>query len=312
MNPARKQPALPRLLIVGCGDIGLRLLPLLRRRFRIFALTHDASQREPLRAAGAVPIIANLDQPRQLARLRGLAQYIVHLAPPPRDGQTDSRTRHLIPLLPAGATVIYVSTTGVYGDCGGAAFDETRPIKPHTGRAQRRADAEQVLRNWGRDHGGKVAILRVPGIYAADRLPRVRLQRSLPALLPHEDVYTSHIHADDLARAIALALFRARPNRVYHACDDSVLKMGDYFDLVAEMLQLPRPPRLPKEELANVLSPQSLSFMNESRRPSNRRLKEELRLRLRYPQVHTYLFSEGLRREFGRDNTRIATSKLTP
>ncbi|MBS1169272.1 MAG: family oxidoreductase [Burkholderiaceae bacterium] len=312
MKPARKQFGTPRLLIVGCGDIGLRLLPLLRERFRIFALTQDASQRAALRAAGAVPIIADLDQPRQLARLRGLAPCVVHLAPPPRNGQTDSRTRHLIPLLPPDANVVYISTTGVYGDCGGAAFDETRSIRPQTGRAQRRADAEQALRRWASANGGRLAILRVPGIYAANRLPRERLLRGLPALLPHEDVYTSHIHADDLVKAIILALFRARPNRVYHACDDSELKMGDYFDLVADALQLPQPPRLPKEELREMLPAASLSFMSESRRPLNLRLKQELRLRLRYPQVRTYLFSEGLRRELGRDNTRIATSKLTP
>ena len=186
----------------------------------------------------------------------------------------------------------------MYGDCGGASFNETRPINPQTARAVRRADAEQVLRQWAQRAHGRLAILRVPGIYAADRLPRERLQQGMPTLLPNEDVYTNHIHADDLAQIIALALFRAQPGRIYHACDDSRLKMGDYFDLLADALDLPPPPRLPRSELAAILPPLSLSFMNESRQPSNARMKTELRVRLRYPQVHTGIaFS-----------TRIATS----
>ncbi|MEN3297072.1 MAG: hypothetical protein V7642_6325 [Burkholderiales bacterium] len=289
INKHIKQIGRPRLLIIGCGDVGMRLLPLVRDRFRVFAVTSQASRRSELRDAGAVPIVADLDQPATLARLARLARNIVHVAPPQSEGLKDWRTRSLTAILPDHATLVYVSTTGVYGNCGGALIDETRPVSPHNPRARRRVDAEQVLRGWAKRSNSRLAVLRVPGIYAADRLPIERLKKGTPALLPEDDVFTNHVHADDLARIIALALFRALPSRVYHAVDDSEMKMGEYFDAVAEAFQLPKPPRLPRDELKKVVSPMLLSFMSESRRLCNRRIKSELGVRLRYPLVHDAL-----------------------
>ncbi len=276
---------LPRLLIVGCGDVGMRLVPLLRPYFRVFATTSQPSRRAELRALGAVPLVADLDRPATLRRLAGLAQHVVHLAPPPAEGALDRRTRNLTAILPEHARLVYVSTTGVYGDCGGALFDESRPVAPRNARAVRRVDAEQVLRGWARRAGAQLAILRVPGIYAADRLPLKRLQAGTAALVEAEDVYTNHVHADDLATIIARALFRGLPNRVYHAVDDSEMKMAAYFDAVADAFQLPRPPRMVRAELQKVVTPALLSFMSESRRLSNGRIKRELGVRLRYATV---------------------------
>jgi nucleoside-diphosphate-sugar epimerase len=294
-NTGLKILSKPRLLVVGCGDVGLRLLPLLRERFRVFAVTSQPARVAELRAAGAVPLVADLDRPDSLQRLKGLADTVVHLAPPAPQGQTDRRTRNLAAILPRHGTVVYVSTTGVYGDCGGALFDETRPTAPANARAIRRVDAEQVLRRWARRAGARLAILRVPGIYAADRLPLDRLRQGTPALLPDEDPYTNHIHADDLARIVALSVFRAAPQRVYHTVDDSDLKMGEYFDAVADAFELPRPPRLPREQLVAQVSPMLLSFMSESRRLKNDRLKRELGVRLRYPTVASLLSIVGPR-----------------
>ena len=279
----------PRLLIVGCGDVGMRLLPLLRTRYRILAVTSQPARCAELRAAGAVPIVADLDRPATLARIGRLASRIVHLAPPQSGDHIDRRTRHLAAILPEGATMVYVSTTGVYGDCGGALFDETRPARPQNDRAFRRLDAEQSLRQWARRSGSRLAILRVPGIYAADRLPLERLRKGTPALSPGQDVHTSHIHADDLAHIIALALFRLAPGRIYHAVDDTDLQMGEYFDLVADAYQLPRPPRLDREALRQQVSPMMLSFMSESRRLMNQRIKLELGVRLRHADVQRFL-----------------------
>ncbi len=281
----------PRLLIIGCGDVGLRLIPLLRTRFRVFALTSQPERLSELRSAGAIPLLGNLDNPESLHRLKGLAELVVHLAPPPAQGALDQRTRNLATILPRHGRLVYVSTTGVYGDCKGAYFDETRPVAPVNARAQRRVDAEQVLRRWARRNGGRLSILRVPGIYAAERLPLERLRLGTPALLATEDVYTNHIHADDLAQIIALALFRAQPLRVYHTVDDSNLKMGEYFDQVAAAFKLPTPPRVPRAELANHVSPMLLSFMSESRRLANDRMKIELGVRLRWPAVSDLLAS---------------------
>ena len=269
----------------------MRLIPLLRSRFRVFALTSQSERLSELRSAGVIPIFGNLDNPQSLYRLKGLADIVVHLAPPPMQGSLDQRTRNLVAILPRHGRLVYVSTTGVYGDCKGAFFDETRPVAPVNARAERRVDAERVLRRWARHHEGKLSILRVPGIYAADRLPLERLRQGTPALLDADDVYTNHIHADDLAQIIALALFRAQPLRVYHTVDDSALKMGDYFDQVANAFKLPLPPRVPRVELSKQVSPMLLSFMSESRRLSNERMKTELGVRLRWPAVSDLLAS---------------------
>ena len=287
----------PTLLIVGCGDIGQRVLQLLHPRWRVLALTSNAAHMPALRALGAVPLLGNLDQPHTLGRLGGLADAVLHLAPPPPQGDGDPRTAALLHALARGGRVrriVYGSTTGVYGDCAAALFDETRAVAPGTERARRRVHAEAQLRWFGRRTGALVTVLRIPGIYASNRPgghPRERLARGTPVLAAADDVYTNHIHADDLARACVAALFRGMPQRVVHACDDSDLLMGDYFDMAAEMSGLPRPPRITREQAREQLSPMLLSFMSESRRLMNQRLKDELRLRLRYPTVH-----EGLTR----------------
>jgi nucleoside-diphosphate-sugar epimerase len=267
----------------------MRLLPLLRERFRVFAVTSTPARHAELRAAGAIPITADLDKPHTLARLGRLATSILHLAPPQSEGTTDRRTRNLTAILPDGACLVYVSTTGVYGDCAGQWLDETHPVRPANARARRRVDAEAVLRAWARRSGSRLSILRVPGIYAADRLPVARLQKGTPALCVEDDVYTNHIHADDLAAIVVRALFYGAPNRVYHAVDDSDMKMAEYFDAVADALRLARPPRIARELLPTVVSPMMLSFMSESRRLRNARMKLELGVRLTYPAVHDAL-----------------------
>jgi nucleoside-diphosphate-sugar epimerase len=281
----------PVVLIVGCGDIGLRVARLLRERYRVLALTSTPARTGVLREAGAVPLIGNLDDPATLGRLAGLADAVLHLAPPPSQGGDDPRTRHLLASIGRKARVrciVYGSTTGVYGDCGGAQFDETRAVRPATDRARRRVDAESRLRWFGRTHGVRVCILRIPGIYARDRdggHPRERLLRGTAVLRPQDDVYTNHIHADDLARACAAALVRGLPQRIVNVSDDTDLRMGEYFDLAADLSGLPRPPRISRAEAGKQLSPMLMSFMSESRRLDNRRLKRELRLQLRYPTV---------------------------
>ena len=289
MKDKLKKIGKPRLLILGCGDVGMRLLPLVRTRFRVFVATSKPERCAELRAAGAIPVVADLDHPASLARLARLAPAIVHLAPPPAAGALDRRTRNLAAILPDRAVMVYISTTGVYGDCGGASFDETRATRPQNERAKRRVDAETVLRAWARRSGSRLAILRVPGIYAQDRLPTERLRKALPALNADEDVYTNHIHADDLARIAATALFRGAPLRIYHAVDDSDMKMGEYFDAVARALKLPLPPRLSRAELTQAVSPVMLSFMSESRRLRNTRLRAELGIRLQFDTVQHML-----------------------
>ena len=293
-RPTRQKPA---LLIVGCGDIGLRVARLLQGRWRVLALTSSPERLPALRAAGVLPLLGDLDRPSTLGRLAGLADAVLHLAPPPGHGTVDSRTANLLHALGRGSRVrriVYGSTSGVYGDCAGARFDETRPVNPGTERARRRVDAETRLRGFGRAFGARVSLLRIPGIYAGDRdggHPRERLLRGTPVLVAEDDVYTNHIHADDLARACVAALHRGLPQRVVHVSDDSDMKMGDYFDLAADLCGLPRPPRVSRIEAAQSLSPMAMSFLGESRRLRNVRLRRELRVRLRYPHVRDGLLA---------------------
>ncbi len=288
------------MLIVGCGDVGLRVARDLPSRVRVLALTSSPQRVALLRERGITPLLGNLDQPKSLARLAALADRVLHLAPPPqeelKDWRLDPRTRALMRALARRASpgsLVYGSTSGVYGDCQGARIQETRAVAPHTPRAYRRVDAEDCVRLYGRQAGVPVHILRIPGIYAHDReggTPRARLLKGTPVLRSGDDVYTNHIHADDLARACIAALWRGRPQRVSHVCDHTELKMGDYFDLAADLYGLPRPPRIAREGADAHLPLMLLSFMSESRRLDNRRLLRELRLALRYPTV-----AEGLR-----------------
>ena len=279
------------MLIIGCGDVGLRVARLLAPRLRILALTTQVARGAELRAAGITPLVGNLDHPASLQRLAGLADWVLHLAPPASSGEHDLRTTHLLQALARRRlprVLVYASTSGVYGDCAGAWVDETRSVAPATARALRRVDAEAQVRAFGRASGVRVAVLRSPGIYALNRAggdPRERVARGTPVLAAPDDVYTNHIHADDLARACIAALARAAPQRVFNVCDDSQLHMGEYFDLVASLHDLPAPPRISRAQALAELPALSLSFMSESRRLCNARMKRELRLRLRYATV---------------------------
>jgi len=276
------------LLLVGSGDIARRLLPLLRDHYRLYALLRDPKRTADWRTGGAIPLVADLDDRQSLARIGGLADIVIHLAPPLPGGSHDSRTAHLLAALSHGkspARFIYISTSGVYGDCAGAAVSETHRLAPQSARAALRVSAERQVRTWASRNGVNASILRVPGIYAEERLPLERLRSVAPAIVAAEDSYTNHIHADDLARIIVAALRRGKNNRVYHAVDDDEMKMGDYFDRVADAHGLPRPPRLARKAVQQQVSPAMWSFMAESRRMSNARLKRELKVKLLYPTV---------------------------
>lgn len=277
-----------RILIVGCGDIALRAAPLLNKHYCLFGLARSRARQAVLRQAGITPVSGDLDDAGSLHRLAGLAHIVLHFAPPPGNGARDTRTRHLLAALSRGALpgrMVYISTSGVYGDCGGAVVEETRPLNPQTPRAKLRFDAERQIRDWAARNGVNACILRVPGIYASDRLPLERLRAGVPAIAHEEDSYTNHIHADDLAHIVVAALRHAKPGRVYHASDDSQMKMGEYFGAVAGAFGLPRPHRLPRAEAERAVSPALWSFMSESRRMTNARMKNELKIVLRYPTV---------------------------
>jgi nucleoside-diphosphate-sugar epimerase len=265
----------------------LRTADLLRPRARLYGLTRRPEDAAKLLQHGIVPIVGDLDRLSTLQRLRPAPFAVLHFAPPPSDGRDDPRTRKLVAALASARSIprrfVYISTSGVYGDCAGAHVDERHPRRAQTPRARRRVAAEDLLRDWARRYGVALSILRAPGIYAPTRLPLERIRQGTPVLQPDDDVFTNHIHADDLARATVAALFRGKPNRAYNVTDDAQMKMGGWFDMVADAFHLPRPPRVSWEEAEQRIAPMLLSFMSESRRLSNGRMKDELRVRLRYP-----------------------------
>ena len=301
-----------RLLIVGAGDVARRLTTRVgvNERVRWLGLARSVATANALRESGILPIDGDLDFSPSLKRAGALARSahaVLHLAPPPGEGADDPRMKRWLAAAAKPGRLgrreaehapsspikmrslirphkplrnVYVSTTGVYGDCAGERIDEMRRTKPANARAKRRVAAESRLRAF---RTRRFTILRAPGIYAAERLPVERLRAGTPALLPEDDVFTNHIHGDDLARAMWLAVFRGGASRVVNTVDDGEQKMGDYFDQVAAAVGLPKPPRLPRAALMREVSPMLYSFMSESRRIDNTRLKRELRLRFKYP-----------------------------
>jgi nucleoside-diphosphate-sugar epimerase len=262
-----------RLLIAGFGDIARRAQPQLESRFEITRL----SRRHGF----------DLDRPETLQI--GGVHAVLHCAPPPTAGEADPRTANLLAALEKAsilpARLAYVSTSGVYGDCAGARVDESQPPAPQSARARRRVDAERQLSAWCASRNVALVILRAPGIYAAERLPLERLKARTPVLRREDDVYTNHIHAEDLALAAVRALEPDAPAGIYNASDDSELLMGDWFDLLADSFGLPRPPRIARAQASSLIPAPLLSFMSESRRLVNRRIKSELGVSLRYPTV---------------------------
>jgi nucleoside-diphosphate-sugar epimerase len=282
-----------RILFIGCGDVALRVASLLPASTRLYGLIRRPEAAPALRAAGITPIHGDLDYKTLTAHLRTAPFAVIHLTPPGAEGDEDRRTRRSLAALSRAAVLpqryVYVSTTGVYGDCHGQRVSETHPREAQTVRGKRRVNAENVLRHWAVRHRVRLSVLRVAAIYDAARLPLDRIRRGVPVLFPEHDVYVNRIHTDDLARVLWAALFRGRPNRAYNVADNAELKIGAYFEMLAETFGLPQPPRISWEEAERTMAPALLTLMSESRRLDTRRLREELRVMLRYPDPQTFL-----------------------
>ena len=291
-----------KTLMLGAGDIGRRIIARHAPRGSVTAVTSTAAHRAQLRRLGAQAVLADLDKPGTLRHLPSDWEWMLHCAPPQASGSRDLRTRNLLRAIGRqpkqharedkilSRTVVYLGTSGVYGDCCGERATEARHLSPQSARARRRADAERTLGRAARRGAFRLVILRVPGIYAENRLPLDRLRAGTPAIVAAEDSWTNHVHAADLAAIAVQALWRtarrtAPRQRVFNCNDDSELKMGDYFDLVARAFDLPAPPRMTRAEIAGKVTPMLMSFMRESRRLDNRRIKRELRVRFQFPTV---------------------------
>lgn len=281
------------VLIVGCGDIGRRVAALEQAEGHDVAGSARSAQAEALlRELDIFPWRMDLDDPATLSSLDLRAQVLYYFAPPPASGEGDPRLSALLaainpPHYPM--KLVYISTSGVYGDCQGAWIDETQPLNPKSARARRRVAAEALLRQWGEGSGVSCVILRVPGIYGPGRLPAERLRAGTPVVCEAEAPYSNRIHADDLAAVCLAAARYGRSGEAYNVSDGHPTTMTDYFFRVADILGIKRPPTISLEEARRVLSPSMLSFLEESKRLDNRKMLAELPVRLRYPDLQTGL-----------------------
>ena len=275
------------IFIIGCGDIGRRVDRLEQAAGNpAGALARSDQSAANLASVGIVPVRGDLDQPESLTALPGTIGTLYYFAPPPPVGTDDPRLRHcLAALRNPPQRLVYISTSGVYGDAAGAWIDEDWPLQPRSERGQRRLAAERRLRDWSEQCGVAVVILRVPGIYGPGRLPVERVRQGLPVLLPAEAPYTNRIHADDLAAACLAAARRGQPGQAYNISDGHPTTMTDYFWRIADLYKLPRPPAISFAEARTVLTPAMLSFLEESKRLINRRMLDELQVALQYPNL---------------------------
>lgn len=281
------------VLIVGCGDVGVRVARLVRAGGgKVSTLARTETGAERLRGFGITPVPGDLDEPASLAGLPTAGKLVFYLAPPPGGGLHDTRMRNFcaaIGIEQAPAKVIYISTSGVYGDCGGAWVTETTPVNPQTSRAQRRLDAETVLHEWAGPLGVAVVTLRVTGIYGPGRLPLARLRQGQPVLNEAESPPTNRIHADDLATVCLAAAAHGEDGEVFNVSDGQPGTMTQYFNAAADLLGLPRPPQVSMAEAQRVMTPLMLSYLTETRRMDNRRMLERLGVTLRFPDLESGL-----------------------
>lgn len=291
MNDENKK--LRDVLIVGCGDIGVRLARLVQQDGgRVAGLVRNQAGAERMQLFGITPILADLDTPASLVDLPCAGKVLFYLAPPPGGGVFDTRMRNFCQAIGASqlpARVVYMSTSGVYGDCGGDWVTEATPINPQTSRAQRRADAEATLQAWGSRCGVAVVILRVTGIYGPGRLPLARIRQGHPVLREAESPPTNRIHADDLALVCLKAARHADAGAIFNVSDGQPGTMTQYFNAICDLLGMARLPQVGMAEARQVMNPMMLSYLSETRRMDNRKMLEELDITLTYADLETGL-----------------------
>jgi nucleoside-diphosphate-sugar epimerase len=274
--------------IVGCGDIGTRVARAYAAEgVDVIGFVRSKPSVERLSEAAIDGIQVDLDQP-VIATEKLESSQLFYFAPPPPRGEEDSRLGHFIDQLKEGALpqkVVYLSTSGVYGDCQGAWVDETYPPAPIADRGKRRLDAERRWLAWGERSRREVVILRVAGIYGPGKLPLQRLRSAQPMVAEEDAPITNHIHSLDLVKIARIAMQRGSSGEIYNVCDGAPEPMTCYFNRVADFLGLPRPPVITLEEAQQQLSPGMLSYLKESRRLSNRKLLEKLGVELEYPDL---------------------------
>jgi nucleoside-diphosphate-sugar epimerase len=276
------------VLIVGCGYVGQRLAQALRDRYDVTCLVRSSHSRTQLERVGLRAVAMDLDRVRLGVDIpeRLEQEAIIYLAPPPGSGESDLRLDRFLQLAIVPPRVfVYMSTTGVYGDTDGAWVDESSPVRPATDRARRRVSAEEMTRVWCNERHVRRVVLRVPGIYGPGRLPLERLQRGEPVVRREDAGFSNRIHVDDLVAACCAAVMNPRARGVYNVTDGNSLSATEFVEAVARVAGLRPPPQVSMEEAQLTFTAERLSFLNESRRIRNDRMREDLGVELRYGDI---------------------------
>ncbi|MCL4108368.1 UNVERIFIED_CONTAM: hypothetical protein GTU68_065396 [Idotea baltica] len=278
--------------IVGCGDIGRRVAALYQDR-ELHGIVSSAESASLCEQLSIYSKILDLDSSYSLESDSFSGADIYYFAPPPPVGAKDTRLKRFLNQISEDSELprrlVMISTTGVYGDSGGEWIDENTPVNPKADRAVRRVSAEQILQRWSEKTHCSFMILRVPGIYAEDRLPLARLEKNLPIVIEAEAGYTNRIHADDLARACKAAMDCDASNQIINVTDGNPSTMTDYFNHVADYAKLPRPPQISLDEAEQTLSAGMVSYLKESRRIKNDKMLKILGFKLLYPSLKASL-----------------------
>jgi nucleoside-diphosphate-sugar epimerase len=275
------------VLIVGCGYIGRALgARYLAEGRSVTGVVRSVDSVLLLRKIGIHPVAADFDEAVAGVNLSS-ESLIFYMAPPPDTGTTDPRMTRFLQALETyrPPRIVYLSTTGVYGDCEGAWVDEESPVNPRTDRARRRVDAEQQLMAWRERRRGQVVILRVAGIYGPGRLPLAPLRKGLPVIAQDQAPWSNRIHADDLVAVCHAAMAKGRDGEVYNVSDGNPGTMTEYFNRVADLKKLDRPPVIGRDQAREELPARMLSYLQESRRIDVGKMLRELELELRYPTI---------------------------
>jgi len=278
-----------KLFVIGCGDIGLRTARMaLQQGIEPTGLVRSADHAERLTREGIHVVSGNPDEPDSLRGLNLSGSLALYCVPPPGGGISDPRAENFCAALPTASRpskLVYLSTSGVYGDCGETPVTEETVPNPQTARAKRRLAAEQTFLRWGAGHGVAIVILRVTGIYGPGRIPMDKILGRHPLLNEQEAPLTNRIHADDLATVCLAALLRGEHGEIFNVSDGESSTMTAYFNAIADMLGVRRAPQVSLAEARSVMTPLMFSYMTESRRMDNRKMLERLGVTLRYPTL---------------------------
>lgn len=265
-------------LVIGTGYTGSRIL----RRLSAGAAI-GLSRSMPDAATGQSIHTVDLDQDCRLPIDLPDRYTVIYTAPPSDDAEVDPRARRLLDLLrPAPARLVYVSTTGIYGNRAGALLTENAEPRPGSRRATRRLAAEQLLQSLCDRHKIELLILRVPGIYGPGRLGLEGIRDGTPVLLETDAYPGNRIHVADLVTCCIAATSTDIPAGIYNVGDGDRRTSTWFTHEVARQCGLPPRPEISRAQAEKEFSALRMSFLSESRRIDTRKMFAVLRVMPRY------------------------------